>query len=54
MCDEGGFVFISFLDLDVVISPSEVKFGEYRSSLKLFDDTVGEWKWEFVFDCCFV
>jgi hypothetical protein len=27
-CFEGGFPFVSFLDPDVVVSPSDVEFGE--------------------------
>jgi len=35
---ERGLPFIAFLDLDIIVSPSYVEFGEEGSSLELFQD----------------
>ena len=41
---EGGFPFISFLDPYVVISPSDVQFGEILSVFDLVHQFRDQWK----------
>jgi hypothetical protein len=38
MSDEGALLLISVLDADVVVAPSNVKFGEDLSSFEFIDE----------------
>jgi len=45
LCLESAFPFITFLDTDVVVAPSDVEFAEYFHSLQVFNALckVREW-----------
>jgi len=51
---EGGFVFIAFLDADVVISPANVELREKAFLCQVVDKFRNKWQWIFVRNCPFV
>ena len=54
MDDESGFPLMSILDSDIVVSPSDIKFGEDFHSLEFIDEVGDEWKEVCVMDCVFI
>ena len=42
-CVEGGLPFVTLTNTDIVISGSDVKFGEQRMSLEFFGDVLDVW-----------
>ena len=54
MGDEGGFPLVSILDMDIVISPVDVKFGENHCSLEFIHKVRDEWEGVCITDCVFV
>ena len=51
---EGGLPFVAFFDLDVVVSPPYIEFGEEGLSLELFQDHFDQGEWVIVTDRLFV
>jgi len=51
---EGGLPFVAFLDPDVIVSPSYVKFGEEGSSLELLQDCFDQREGVVVANCLLV
>lgn len=51
---ERSFLLISFLDLDIVVSPANIKFGEILGALELVNEFRDEGEWVAVFDRHFV
>jgi len=49
--DERCFPFITFLDPDVVISPSYVELGKIASAFQLINQLRDKWKGIGVFNC---
>ena len=45
---EGSFPFVTFLDSNVVISPSHIKLGKYLHILQFVDDIRNKRKWVLV------
>jgi hypothetical protein len=43
MCEEGGLSFVSFFDTNVVIPPSDIKFGEEGTAAELIHYFCDEW-----------
>ena len=54
MDDEGGFPLMSIFDLDIVVSPSDIKFGEDFRPLEFVDKVGDEGKRVCVMDSVFV
>jgi hypothetical protein len=42
-CFKRGFVFVSFFDMYVVVSLTDVKLGEYDGSTKIANEISDEW-----------
>jgi hypothetical protein len=43
MGEEGSFPFISFLDVDVVVPPSDIEFGEQSAATKVVYPFCNKW-----------
>ena len=54
MSDKSGFLLMSILDLDIVISPLDIKFGEDFCSLEFIDEVGNEWKGVCITDSVFI
>ena len=54
MGDESSFPLVSILDTDVVISPTDVEFGENLCPLKFINEVGDEWEGICIADCVFV
>ena len=54
MSDESGFPLVSVFDLDIVISPPNVKFGEYLRPLEFINEIGNKWEEIGVADCMLV
>ena len=54
MSNESSFPLVPIFDLDIVISPTDVKFGEDLCPLEFIDEVGNEWKGVCVTDCVFV
>ena len=50
MGDEGRFPLVSISDVDVVVSPSDVKFGEDLGIFHLVDEILDQWERVGIFD----
>ena len=50
MGDEGHFPLVSISDVDVVVSPSDVKFGEDIGIFHLVDEILDQWERVCIFD----
>jgi hypothetical protein len=48
--NESSFPFISFFDPDVVVAPSDVKFGVEGAAAQAVNEFWNEWKWVCVAD----
>ncbi len=51
---ECGFPFVAFFNLDIIVSPLYIEFGEERSTLELFQDRFNQGEWVVIADCLFV
>jgi len=51
---ESGFIFVAFLDVDVVVSPANVKLRKEAFLCQVIDKLRNEWQWIFVRDRPFV
>ena len=47
---ECGLPFVTFFDVDIVISPTDVEFREILGLAQSVDDVGCEWKWITVLD----
>ena len=54
MSDKSSFPLMPVLDLDVVISPLDIKFGEDLCPLEFIDEVGNEWKGVCITDCVFI
>ena len=54
MGDKSGFPLVSIFDMDVVISPTDVKFGENLCPLEFINKVGDEWKGICIADCVFI
>ena len=54
MSDKGSFPLITVFDLNVVIAPSHIEFGEDLSVFYLIDEARGKKERIGIFDCVFI
>ena len=54
MGNEDGFPLMSILDLDVIVPPLDIKFGEDFHPLEFIDEIGNEWKGVCVMDSVFI
>ena len=54
MSDKSGFPLMSVLDSDIVISPTDIKFGEDLCPLEFINEVRNEWEGVCVADCVFI
>ena len=50
MGDEGCFPSVSILDVDIVVSPLDVKFGEDLGVFHLINEVLDQWEGVGIFD----
>ena len=54
MSDKSGFPLVSVFDLDIVISPPNVKFGEYLRPLEFINEIGNKWEGICIADCMLI
>ena len=54
MDNKDGFPLMSVLDLDIIVSPLDIKFGEDFRPLEFIDEIRNEWKGVCVTDSVFI
>jgi hypothetical protein len=48
---ECSLPFITFLDVNIVVSPADIKLGEVTCTPEAIDEIGNEWKWIDILDC---
>ena len=54
MGDKGSLPLVSVLDMDVIISPADIKFGENLCSLEFINKVGDKWEGVCITDCVFI
>jgi len=51
---ECGLVDVSFMDMDLMVTRSEIYLREHDGSIKAVQQLINAWQWVSVFNCLFI